>query len=207
MSRWTRLCELDIPSTVEDHLRNPTEERLHLPSALLQLEHRLAEPVKVHNDDKLRRHKLQQQKNSEKNSQPSESQQEDPQNQCGVEMSAALAKMSVDGAPPIPTTRERSDVRKVKTTELPELEHVFAEGLYFTLTDVVLLPCIHQFLVKENFSGSFHLRKQTFIYFFFHFIWLPMLHKLSTNTCTDSSSQDIFGATSLLASFILDSLM
>ncbi|KAG7333766.1 hypothetical protein KOW79_002173 [Hemibagrus wyckioides] len=152
VSRWTRLCELDIPSAVEDHLRNPAEERLHLPTALLQLEHRLAEPVKVHNDDKLRRHKLQQQKNSErnseKNSQPPESQQEDPQNQCGVEMSAALAKMSVDGAPPVPTTRERSDVRKVKTTELPELEHVFAEGLYFTLTDVVLLPCVHQFLIS-----------------------------------------------------------
>ncbi|KAK3554118.1 hypothetical protein QTP70_019218, partial [Hemibagrus guttatus] len=152
VSRWTRLCELDIPSAVEDHLRNPAEERLHLPAALLQLEHRLAEPVKVHNDDKLRRHKLQQQKNSErnseKNSQPSESQQEDPQNQCGVELSAALAKMSVDGAPPVPTTRERSDVRKVKTTELPELEHVFAEGLYFTLTDVVLLPCVHQFLIS-----------------------------------------------------------
>lgn len=155
---------------MEDHLRNPTEARLHLPSALLQLEHRLAEPVKVHNDDKLRRHKLQQQKNSGKNSegnsQPPDSQQEDPLNksQRGVEMSAALAKLSVDGAPPVPTTRERSDVRKVKTTELPELEHVFAEGLYFTLTDVVLLPCIHQYLVKENSSGSFHLRKQAFIF-------------------------------------------
>ncbi|XP_027001812.1 glutathione S-transferase C-terminal domain-containing protein isoform X1 [Tachysurus fulvidraco] len=160
VSRWTRLCELDIPSAVEDHLCNPAEARLHLPSALLQLEHRLAEPVKVHNDDKLRRHKLQQQKTSEKssernpemnperNSQPSESQQEDPQNQCGVEISAALAKLSVSGAPPVPTTRESSDVRKVKTTELPELEHVFAEGLYFTLTDVVLLPCIHQFLIS-----------------------------------------------------------
>ncbi|XP_060782454.1 glutathione S-transferase C-terminal domain-containing protein isoform X2 [Neoarius graeffei] len=150
VSRWTRLCELDIPSAVEDHLRNPTEERLHLPAALLQLEHRLAEPVKVHNDDKLRRHKLQQQKNSEKNSQPPESQQDGPQskNRCGLEMNAALAKLSVDGAPPVPTTRERSDIRKVKTTELPELEHVFAEGLYFTLTDVVLLPCIHRYLVS-----------------------------------------------------------
>lgn len=156
MSRWTRLCELEIPSAVEDHLQIPTEERLHLPAGLLQLEHRLAEPVKVHNDDKLRRHKLQQQRNSEKNSgeksQATESQEEDPQDksQCGVEMSAALAKLSVDGAPPASTTRERSDVRKVKTIELPELEHVFAEGLYFTLTDVVLLPCIHQYLVKEN---------------------------------------------------------
>lgn len=163
MSRWTRLCELDIPSAVEDHLRNPTEKRLYLSAALLQLEHRLAEPVKVHNDDKLRRHKLQQQRNSQKNSenniQPSEIQQKDPQskNQCGVEMSTALAKLSVDEAAPVSTTRERSDIRKVKTTELPELEHVFAEGLYFTLTDVVLLPCVHQYLVREESFVSFYL--------------------------------------------------
>ncbi|KAM9477243.1 glutathione S-transferase C-terminal domain-containing protein isoform 2-T2 [Clarias gariepinus] len=148
VSRWTRLCELEIPSAVEDHLRHPTEERLHLPEALLQLERRLAEPVKVHNDDKLRRHKLQQQKNSgkslEKSSEPREGQQEDLQ----TEMSAALAKLSVDGASPGPATRERSEIRKVKTTELPELEHVFAEGLYFTLTDAVLLPCVHPYLLS-----------------------------------------------------------
>lgn len=148
------MCELEIPSAVEDHLRHPTEERLHLPEALLQLERRLAEPVKVHNDDKLRRHKLQQQKNSgkslEKSSEPREGQQVDLQ----TEMSAALAKLSVDGASPGPATRERSEIRKVKTTELPELEHVFAEGLYFTLTDAVLLPCVHPYLVKENTSRS-----------------------------------------------------
>uniref|UniRef100_A0A8C2EK28 Glutathione S-transferase, C-terminal domain containing n=1 Tax=Cyprinus carpio TaxID=7962 RepID=A0A8C2EK28_CYPCA len=51
----------------------------------------------------------------------------------------ALAKLSAD-AVPAPSTRERSDIRKVKTTDLPE--HVFAEGLYFTLTDVVLCPSI-----------------------------------------------------------------
>ncbi|KAI5107743.1 glutathione S-transferase C-terminal domain-containing protein, partial [Silurus meridionalis] len=150
VSRWTRLCELDIPSAVEDHLRNPTEEQFHLPAALIQLEHRLAEPVKVHNDDKLRRHKLQQQQNAEQNFQSQANQQEDSQykSQRGVEISAAMAKLSMDGAPTVSTTRESSDIRKVKTTELPELEHVFAEGLFFTLTDVVLLPCIHQYLIS-----------------------------------------------------------
>ncbi|TSK22513.1 Glutathione S-transferase C-terminal domain-containing protein [Bagarius yarrelli] len=150
VSRWTKLCELDISSAVEDHLRNPTEKRLHPPAALLQLEHRLAEPVKVHNDDKLRRHKLQQQKNSDRNSQTPETQLKDPslKNEYGLEMSAALAKLSLDEVSPVAATRERSDVRKVKTTELPELEHVFAEGLYFTLTDVVLLPCVHQYLIS-----------------------------------------------------------
>ncbi|XP_034158715.2 glutathione S-transferase C-terminal domain-containing protein isoform X2 [Pangasianodon hypophthalmus] len=214
VSRWTRLCELGIPSAVEDHLRNPTEERFHLPAALLQLEHRLAEPVKVHNDDKLRRHKLQQQKNSGKsseensgkNSQPPENQQEDPQNkshcgvemsaapesqqedpqnksQCGVEMSAALAKLSVDGAPPVPTTRERSDVRKVKTTELPELEHVFAEGLYFTLTDVVLLPCMHQYLISlQNHAPHVLLQLPLLLRWYQRMQELPGVHRAAEDS-------------------------
>uniref|UniRef100_A0A8C1EBG6 Glutathione S-transferase, C-terminal domain containing n=1 Tax=Cyprinus carpio carpio TaxID=630221 RepID=A0A8C1EBG6_CYPCA len=57
----------------------------------------------------------------------------------GILNQKALAKLSAD-AVPAPSTRERSDIRKVKPTDLPE--HVFAEGLYFTLTDVVLCPSI-----------------------------------------------------------------
>lgn len=147
MSQWTRLCELDIPSAVEEHLRNPEDQRCRLPAAILNLEKRLGEPVKVHNDDKIRRQKLQQQKKSD----PQITEREDHLNAShpGVELSAALAKLSAD-AVPSPSTRESSDIRKVKSTDLPVLEHVFAEGLYFTLTDVVLLPCIHQYLVKQT---------------------------------------------------------
>nr|XP_046164446.1 glutathione S-transferase C-terminal domain-containing protein-like [Oncorhynchus gorbuscha] len=156
VSQWTRLCELSIPSAVEAHLRQPTNPSLHLPSALLNLEKTLGEPVKVHNDDKIRRQKLQQQqKNHQKKiSQDLQEDQgtdvtqpQDSQSANGLELQAALAKLYVDsGAVPSTTIRESSDIRKVKTTELPQLEHVFAEGLYFTLTDVVLLPCIHQYL-------------------------------------------------------------
>ncbi|XP_057188337.1 glutathione S-transferase C-terminal domain-containing protein isoform X2 [Triplophysa rosa] len=151
VSQWTRLCELEIPSAVEKHLQNPTDHTFLLPVAVLNLEKRLGEPVKVHNDDKIRRQKLQQQK---KNSSQSDSQTNGPSTELGVqeksqgvELDAALAKLSVDAVPSV-STRERSDIRKVKTTDLPELEHVFAEGLYFTLTDVVLLPCIHQYLIS-----------------------------------------------------------
>uniref|UniRef100_A0A671RZV5 Glutathione S-transferase C-terminal domain-containing protein-like n=1 Tax=Sinocyclocheilus anshuiensis TaxID=1608454 RepID=A0A671RZV5_9TELE len=149
VSQWTRLCELDIPSTVDRHLQNPEDQMCRLPAAILNLEKRLGEPVKVHNDDKICRQKLQQQKkgdsqlkgpNTETESHPNES-------HPGVELTAALAKLSAD-AVLAPSTRERSDIRKVKTTDLPELEHVFAEGLYFTLTDVVLLPCVHQYLIS-----------------------------------------------------------
>lgn len=64
-----------------------------------------------------------------------------------LELREALAKLSMNSVPSA-ATRESSEIRKVKTTDLPPLERVFAEGLYFTLTDVVLLPCIHQYLVR-----------------------------------------------------------
>ncbi|NP_001019633.1 glutathione S-transferase C-terminal domain-containing protein isoform X1 [Danio rerio] len=142
VSQWTRLCELEIPSAVEKHLQNPEDETNRLPPAIINLEKRLGEPVKVHNDDKIRRQKLQQQKKSD--SQVKDAEKEPHPN---VELSAALARLSTDAVCP-PSSREHSDIRKVKSTDLPELEHVFAEGLYFTLTDVVLLPCIHQYLIS-----------------------------------------------------------
>lgn len=151
MSKWTRLCETGIPSAVEDHLQNPLIQTKQLPLSILTLEKRLAEPVKVHNDDKIRRQKLKQQKDSEKNDFINGSEDKDSGQSStsgdGLELQTALARLSVD-AVPAATTREKSDIRKVKTTDLPALEHVFAEGLFFTLTDVVLLPCIHQYLVR-----------------------------------------------------------
>ncbi|KAF7651785.1 hypothetical protein LDENG_00105350, partial [Lucifuga dentata] len=152
VSQWTRLCETGIPSAIEEHLQNPTNPYLQLPHSILHLEKKLGEPVKVHNDDKIRRQKLQQQRDKKKTESPgqgntdSESQPgQSPQASDRLEVTAALAKLSVDAVPAL-STREKSEIRKVKTTDLPSLEHVFTEGLYFTLTDVVLLPCIHQYL-------------------------------------------------------------
>lgn len=155
VSKWTRLCEIGIPSAVEEHLKDPTNQCQQLPLSILTLERRLAEPVKVHNDDKIRRQKLQEQRQNEKNESPEGQVNPDsesgpgpsPQVCDGLELRTALAKLSVDSVPSL-TTRENSEIRKVKTTDLPPLEHLFAEGLYFTLTDVVLLPCIHQYLVR-----------------------------------------------------------
>uniref|UniRef100_A0A7N8XYI9 Glutathione S-transferase C-terminal domain-containing protein n=1 Tax=Mastacembelus armatus TaxID=205130 RepID=A0A7N8XYI9_9TELE len=153
VSKWTRLCEIGIPSAVEEHLQNPTNQYQQLPLSILTLERKLAEPVRVHNDDKIRRQKLHEQKQNEKNESPEGEEQVDvdskpeqlPQLCDGLELRTALAKLSVSSVPPL-TTRENSEIRKVKTSDLPPLEHVFAEGLYFTLTDVVLLPCVHQYL-------------------------------------------------------------
>uniref|UniRef100_A0A669F4B6 Glutathione S-transferase C-terminal domain-containing protein n=1 Tax=Oreochromis niloticus TaxID=8128 RepID=A0A669F4B6_ORENI len=159
VSRWTRLCEIEIPSAVEEHLQNPANDDQQVPLSILTLERRLAEPVRVHNDDKIRRRKLQEQRREEsaesQENLDSESGLGQSSQACdGLELRAALAKLSVDSVPAL-TTRENSEIRKVKTADLPPLEHVFAEGLYFTLTDslnqyflVVFLFLFHPFLAK-----------------------------------------------------------
>ncbi|KAK7912876.1 hypothetical protein WMY93_013087 [Mugilogobius chulae] len=159
VSKWTRLCELGIPFSVEEHLRNPTDVKYHLPLPILTLEQRLSEPVKVHNDDKIRRQKLKQQKqNATTKVQAGTMDDNLTQSNDRLELDAALAKLSVETDPEL-TTRESSEIRKVKTTDLPPLEHVFAEGLYFTLTDVVLLPCIHQYLISLQIHAEHVLER------------------------------------------------
>nr|XP_033812588.1 glutathione S-transferase C-terminal domain-containing protein isoform X2 [Geotrypetes seraphini] len=151
VSQWTRLCEISIPLAVESFLQDPTT----VPLEILQLEKKLGEPVRVHNDDKIRRQKLQQMKIDKKSAEATkESFSENKGAQVEIEESvsvslelrAALSKLTVDEVAK-GSNREPSHIRKTKTSDLPTLEHVFAEGLYFTLTDIVLLPCIHQFLV------------------------------------------------------------
>ncbi|XP_040185620.1 glutathione S-transferase C-terminal domain-containing protein [Rana temporaria] len=148
VSQWTRLCEISIPLTVEKFLQEPCTE---IPPEILQLEKRLGEPVKVHNDDKIRRQKMQQQQmktndNAEGQGSKRELSQTKSQKTSSLELATALSKLSVQETVSR-VTREPAHIRKVKNTDLPPLEHVFVEGLFFTLTDVVLMPCIHQFLV------------------------------------------------------------
>ena len=137
---------------MEEHLQNPTDPSLHLPEAILHLEKRLGEPVKVHNDDKIRRQKLREQKQQQNKKKHCKEAEEKQATEAGesLELRAALAKLSVEDAVLSPATREHCEIRKVRTADLPPLEHVFAEGLYFTLTDVVLLPCIYHYLVMTT---------------------------------------------------------
>ena len=70
---------------------------------------------------------------------------------ASLELNVAFSKLTIHKEP-ASANREPSHVRKAKASDLPPLDHVFAEGLYFTLADIVLLPCIHHFLVR--FIGS-----------------------------------------------------
>ncbi|KAM9026766.1 glutathione S-transferase C-terminal domain-containing protein isoform 1-T1 [Ara ararauna] len=158
VSQWTRLCEISIPLAVEEFLTVSPDHCQTIPSAILQLERKLGEPVRVHNDDKIRRQKLQQQKAAvpllakavaeegrtlEMHEHPIPS----------LELSIAFSKLLVQEASDA-VSREAAHIRRTKTSDLPLLDHVFAEGLYFTIADIVLLPCIHQFLVSCKTQGK-----------------------------------------------------
>lgn len=157
VSQWTRLCELTIPLAIENFLKDSSGQRPPIPAEILQLEKKLGEPVRVHNDDKLRRQKLKQQKaarvgpslgkettNGKVHGQ--ETPEELDPSAKSLELKVAFSKLSVQEEPATPN-REPAHIRKAKASDLPPLERVFAEGLYFTLTDIVLLPCIHHFLL------------------------------------------------------------
>ncbi|KAJ7327072.1 hypothetical protein JRQ81_016831 [Phrynocephalus forsythii] len=151
VSEWTRLCEISIPQAVENILRGSADQQQTIPEEILQFETKLGEPVRVHNDDKIRRQKVQQQNAFVKKSTNSVSSQEGRSAEnhepvfADMELRVALSKLTVQKNPAT-VKREASHIRKMKTSELPPLDHVFAEGLYFTLADVVLFPCIHYFL-------------------------------------------------------------
>ncbi|XP_004626760.1 glutathione S-transferase C-terminal domain-containing protein [Octodon degus] len=153
VSQWTRLCEHTIPLAIENFLRESLEQPTAIPAEVLQLEKKLSEPVRVHNDDKLRRQKLKQQKAASAGPAPAKgrvppleaSEEVDCASQ-NLELQVAFSKLTVQEGPAA-TSREPSHIRKAKASDLPPLEHVFAEGLFFTLADIVLLPCIHHFLV------------------------------------------------------------
>ncbi|NXV79071.1 GSTCD protein, partial [Atlantisia rogersi] len=162
VSQWTRLCEISIPLAVEGFLTASPEHCQTIPPDILQLERKLGEPVRVHNDDKIRRQKLQQQKAGAKAAVPvcgKEATEEggtvgNHQHPLpSLELSIAFSKLHVQKVSDA-VSREAPHIRRTKTSDLPLLDHVFAEGLYFTLADIVLLPCIHQFLVSSKNQGK-----------------------------------------------------
>uniref|UniRef100_A0A669QN56 Glutathione S-transferase C-terminal domain-containing protein n=1 Tax=Phasianus colchicus TaxID=9054 RepID=A0A669QN56_PHACC len=150
VSQWTRLCEISIPLAVEGFLTASPEHSQTIPADILQLERKLGEPVRVHNDDKIRRQKLQQQKAGAKAAAEEGKTVEVHEHPLpSLELSVAFSKLHVQEVSRA-VNREAPLIRRTKTSDLPPLDHVFAEGLYFTLADIVLLPCIHQFLVYSK---------------------------------------------------------
>ncbi|XP_030904433.2 glutathione S-transferase C-terminal domain-containing protein isoform X1 [Melopsittacus undulatus] len=158
VSQWTRLCEISIPLAVEEFLTASPDHCQAIPPAILQLERKLGEPVRVHNDDKIRRQKLQKQKAAvpllaKAVAEEGRTMEMHKHPIPSLELSIAFSKLLVQEASDA-VNREAAHIRRTKTSDLPLLDHVFAEGLYFTIADIVLLPCIHQFLVSCKTQGK-----------------------------------------------------
>ncbi|NXU58509.1 GSTCD protein, partial [Turnix velox] len=162
VSQWTRLCEISIPQAVERFLTASPDHYQSIPPDILHLERKLGEPVRVHNDDKIRRQKLQQQKAGAKTAGPvldEEAREEEKMVEMqenplsSLELSIAFSKMLVQEVSDS-VSMEAPHIRRTKTSDLPLLDHIFAEGLYFTLADMVLFPCIHHFLASSKNQGK-----------------------------------------------------
>ncbi|KAF3815492.1 hypothetical protein GH733_016445 [Mirounga leonina] len=197
VSQWTRLCELTIPLAIENFLKESSDRHPAIPVEILQLEKKLSEPVRVHNDDKLRRQKLKQQKaagvgpslakeKTKSKVRRQEMSEELDSSSESLELKVAFSKLTVLEEPAT-TNREPSHIRKAKASDLPPLEHVFAEGLYFTLADIVLLPCIHHFLRIQEVPRVKTAASQCGI----QFLHLPEL--LTTSNEQDSNLSEVPG--------------
>lgn len=116
MSPKTYLCEITA-SHFLDHVIPVINDCSILPSFLEKFEALLKKPVSIHNKDKHQRVIL------------NLLQQENNNNKVEAE--------------PEGTRKPRTIV---KTNDLPDLGHVFADGITLTLADIALLPSIHAYL-------------------------------------------------------------
>ena len=127
VSSKTHLCENLAPNVIDSNLAiNFSNSRLDIPEALLQLENILNEPVAIHNRDKRQRVVLKRLIEDTMTS-----------NQPNGDLDESAAKYY------------RTNLNKklaVRTNDLPPLEHIFAEGVELTLTDIALLPMVHAYL-------------------------------------------------------------
>nr|XP_003410423.1 LOW QUALITY PROTEIN: glutathione S-transferase C-terminal domain-containing protein [Loxodonta africana] len=156
VSQWTRLCELTIPLAIENFLRESSEQPSAIPVEILQLEKKLSEPVRVHNDDKLRRQKLKQQKaagvglslgkdeaKSKVCNQETSEELDSPSK--SLELEVAFSKLTAQEEP-VTANREASHIRKAKASDLPPSGARVAEG-FTHVADIVLCPMLHRFIV------------------------------------------------------------
>lgn len=120
VSPRTKLCEIHMPQLINVPISETDNIDSHIPEAISSFEMLMRQPVVIHNMDKRQRVLL-------------KKLDSEPHNP------AKMQKIS----------NHKAQKRVVWTKDLPPLEHVFAEGVDFTLSDLCIFPCIHYFL-KTN---------------------------------------------------------
>jgi len=141
VSSRTNLCEVIGPTVIDKWNINT---KSIVPEAILLFEQLLNEPIKIHNRDKRQRILL---KSLAEATLPSDTFDDSETDDKAAKfyrtnLNAKLA---------------------VRTNDLPSLEHVFAEGVEFTLTDLAMLPLIHTFFetspslveIKKNLPSTY----------------------------------------------------
>ena len=139
VSSRTHLCEVIGPNVIDNW--NQCEKKTELiPQALVEFEKLLNEPVSIHNKDKRQRTVLRQLTEATMTSDFSDFSEP-------VEKVAKLYRTNLNAK------------LAVQTNDLPALEHVFADGVEMTLSDLALIPLVHFFINismqnKTNFQAQ-----------------------------------------------------
>ena len=127
----TNLCEVIGPTVIDEWSHSTV-----IPTALLLFEKLLKEPVSIHNRDKRQRVVLKQLTES---IMTGEAQSNKEPKEKVLKQSRTIMNQKL----------------KVKTNNLPPLEHIFAEGVELTLTDLALIPLVHTFFCNHSLDSSY----------------------------------------------------
>lgn len=158
----TNLCEVIGPTVIDEWKYSST-----VPNALQIFEKLLEEPVVIHNRDKKQRIILKQ-----------------------LTKATLIDEDLTRAEPDIKVAKLNRTILnqklKVRTNDLPGLEHIFAEGIELTLTDLALLPLVHAFfkhcLLDQDRIGS--LLPNT-LKWYKRITSMPNIAKAADLTCVD----------------------
>ncbi|XP_039264733.2 glutathione S-transferase C-terminal domain-containing protein-like [Styela clava] len=123
VSPRTKMCEIHMPLIVNNALSDTKRNNeIDIPEGIVLFENLMKQPVVIHNMDKRQRVLLQK-----------------------------LDK-SIGNEPIKDSLISKKEKQVVWTKDLPQLEHVFAEGVDFSISDICIFPCVHYFLKTTNIS-------------------------------------------------------
>ena len=167
VSSRTNLCEVIGPTVINNW--NSTASST-IPEALLLIEQLLNEPVAIHNRDKRQRVVLKRLA------------------EATLTTGSLVGSDTDEKAAKFYRTNLNSKLA-VRTNDLPSLEHVFAEGVEFTLTDIALLPLVHTFFNSFSQNQAVIQNNLPSTYLWYNRVWnIPEISCAATLTSVTIST-------------------
>lgn len=151
-SIWTKFCEVDIIKTVKEVFNSSVITEI--PKNLVRFENHLKKPVRVHNVYKMARdlrkdnlfNKSKEIADEFENTKITSNNEKPPDNTEKVREHVKNRKWKSE------TKKELAIDCSVKIEDL-QIKHQYAEGPFFTLADLILLPSYH--IIVKKFGSSF----------------------------------------------------